>query len=123
LYRTGDFGKIVNGRVYYEGRQDMQVRLRCHNKTIILLVFTREIKFKLPFHFIFKVNNLKMNKPILFFLLFLQVKVRGQRMNLGEIEAALRSMEAEISEVVVLVTDRGEPRQAIVAFCQPSKSR
>jgi hypothetical protein len=42
---------------------------------------------------------------------------------LGEIEAALRSMEAEISEVVVLVTDRGEPRQAIVAFCQPSKSR
>jgi hypothetical protein len=43
-------------------------------------------------------------------------------MNLGEIEAAMRSMDAEISEVVVLVTDRGEPRQAIVAFCQPSKS-
>ena len=61
-----------------------------------------------------------MNEPIFFFLLFLQVKVRGQRMNLGEIEAAMRSMDAEISEVVVLVTDRGEPRQAIVAFCQPS---
>ena len=25
LYRTGDYGKVVNGRVYYEGRQDMQV--------------------------------------------------------------------------------------------------
>jgi non-ribosomal peptide synthetase component F len=26
LYQTGDFGRICNGRVYYEARQDMQVR-------------------------------------------------------------------------------------------------
>ena len=38
---------------------------------------------------------------------------------MGEIEAALRTMEDEIAEVVVLVAKRGEPQQAIVAFCQP----
>lgn len=27
LYRTGDFGRIINGRLIYEGRRDMQVKV------------------------------------------------------------------------------------------------
>ena len=49
------------------------------------------------------------------------MKVRGQRVNLGEIEAAMRLMEDVIADVVVLVVKRGEPQQAVVAFCRPSK--
>ncbi len=42
-------------------------------------------------------------------------------MNLGEIEAAMRLMEDTIADVVVLVVKRGEPQQAVVAFCRPSE--
>ena len=51
-----------------------------------------------------------------------QVKVRGQRVNLGEIEAAMRLMEDVIADVVVLVVKRGDPQQAVVAFCRACKS-
>ena len=50
-----------------------------------------------------------------------QVKVRGQRVNLGEIEATMRLMEDIIADVVVLVVKRGEPQQAVVAFCRHCK--
>ncbi|XP_064645226.1 beta-alanyl-bioamine nonribosomal peptide synthetase ebony-like [Lineus longissimus] len=30
LYKTGDYGKIVDGRIIYFGRQDMQVKIRGH---------------------------------------------------------------------------------------------
>ena len=38
---------------------------------------------------------------------------------MGEIEAAMRRMEDVIADVVVLVVKRGEPQQAVVAFCRP----
>jgi len=41
--------------------------------------------------------------------------------NLGEIEATMRLMEDTIADVVVLVVKRGEPQQAVVAFCRPSE--
>ena len=48
--------------------------------------------------------------------------MRGQRVNLAEVEAALRRMEDQISEAVVLVANKGEPQQQIVAFCRPNIS-
>jgi hypothetical protein len=59
LYRTGDFGRIVNGRVYYEGRQDMQVRRNKGQVSLSLQIFLK-----------FKVSILNMNEPIKFFVYF-----------------------------------------------------
>ena len=30
MFRTGDYGRLVNGQVYYEGRADSQVKIRGH---------------------------------------------------------------------------------------------
>ena len=30
MYRTGDFGRVVNGFLYYEGRADSQIKIRGH---------------------------------------------------------------------------------------------
>ncbi|XP_063607834.1 beta-alanyl-bioamine nonribosomal peptide synthetase ebony-like [Penaeus indicus] len=67
LYRTGDFGRVVGGKLFYEGRTDSQV------------------------------------------------KVRGHRVDLSEIEAALQKLE-EVDKVYILVYKPGEINQALVAF-------
>ena len=36
LYKTGDFGRIVNGRLIYEGRRDMQVKV---NGMMLLMLY------------------------------------------------------------------------------------
>ena len=30
MFRTGDFGRIVRGQLYYEGRSDSQIKVRGH---------------------------------------------------------------------------------------------
>lgn len=30
MFRTGDYGRIINNMVYYEGRADSQVKIRGH---------------------------------------------------------------------------------------------
>ena len=30
MYRTGDYGRIINGMLYYEGRADSQIKVRGH---------------------------------------------------------------------------------------------
>ncbi|XP_042893379.1 putative acyl-activating enzyme 19 [Penaeus japonicus] len=67
LYRTGDFGRVVDDKLVYEGRTDSQV------------------------------------------------KVRGHRVDLSEIEAALQKVE-EVDKVHILVYKPGEVNQALVAF-------
>lgn len=59
LYRTGDFGRVVGGKLFYEGRTDSQV------------------------------------------------KVRGHRVDLSEIEAVLQKLE-EVDKVYILVYKPGE---------------
>ena len=39
LYKTGDFAKIVDGRLYYEGRLDAQVSV-CGNFRLALVLIT-----------------------------------------------------------------------------------
>ncbi|CAH1788896.1 unnamed protein product [Owenia fusiformis] len=35
LYRTGDFARLVDGRIIYEGRQDMQVKIRGYRVNMV----------------------------------------------------------------------------------------
>lgn len=67
LYKTGDFGRIVNGRVIYEGRRD------------------------------------------------LQVKIRGQRVNIREIESVVQEC-AEVDRVIVLCHKFSDVSSVIVAY-------
>ena len=69
IYRTGDFGVLVNGLIYYEGRQDSQV------------------------------------------------KVRGQRVNLAEVEKVMvQTLRDYLRTVCVLVVKPRQQNQKIVAF-------
>ncbi|CAG0895335.1 unnamed protein product [Darwinula stevensoni] len=68
LYRTGDYGRIVDGRVIFEGRTDSQV------------------------------------------------KVRGHRVDLSEIEAALAKLGLAVSKATVLCYHPGDLDQDIIAF-------
>uniref|UniRef100_A0A0P5KZY5 Ss-alanyl conjugating enzyme n=2 Tax=Daphnia magna TaxID=35525 RepID=A0A0P5KZY5_9CRUS len=67
MYRTGDYGRIVNGQLYYEGRADSQI------------------------------------------------KVRGHRVDLTEINAAVLQLE-QVIKGVVLCYKPGQPEQEIIAF-------
>ncbi|XP_057376385.1 beta-alanyl-bioamine nonribosomal peptide synthetase ebony-like isoform X2 [Daphnia carinata] len=70
MFRTGDYGKIINGQLYYFGRADSQV------------------------------------------------KIRGHRVDLSEINAAIEGSKL-VSTCVVLSYKPGEPEQEIVAFVIP----
>ena len=39
MFRTGDFGSIVNNQLYYEGRLDSQIKVRGHRVNL------NEVKF------------------------------------------------------------------------------
>ncbi|XP_046647830.1 tyrocidine synthase 3-like isoform X2 [Daphnia pulicaria] len=67
MYRTGDYGRIVNGQLYYEGRADSQI------------------------------------------------KVRGHRIDLTEINAAVLQLD-QVIKGVVLCYKPGQPEQEIIAF-------
>ena len=67
MYRTGDFGRIVNGQLYYEGRADSQI------------------------------------------------KVRGHRVDLSEINAIVNQLE-QVTKGVVLCYKPGQPEQATTFF-------
>ena len=30
MFRTGDYGRMINGQIYYEGRADSQIKVRGH---------------------------------------------------------------------------------------------
>ncbi|KAI9561851.1 hypothetical protein GHT06_012813 [Daphnia sinensis] len=70
MFRTGDYGKIINNQLYYFGRADSQV------------------------------------------------KIRGHRVDLSEINAAIEGSKL-VSTCVVLSYKPGEPEQEIVAFVRP----
>ncbi|XP_045028498.1 tyrocidine synthase 3 [Daphnia magna] len=72
MFRTGDYGKIINGQLYYFGRADSQV------------------------------------------------KIRGHRVDLSEINAAIEGSKLA-STCVVLSYKAGEPEQEIVAFIIPGQ--
>ena len=73
LYRTGDYGKIVNNQLYYDGRTDSQV------------------------------------------------KVRGHRVNLTEINSILNELD-QVEKGVVLCWKPGHAEQEILAFVTSSQS-
>jgi len=73
LYRTGDYGKIVNNQLYYDGRTDSQV------------------------------------------------KVRGHRVNLTEINSILNELD-QVEKGVVLCWKPGQAEQEILAFVTSSQS-
>lgn len=71
MYRTGDYGRIVNGQLYYEGRADSQI------------------------------------------------KVRGHRIDLTEINAAVLQLD-QVIKGVVLCYKPGQPEQvSYYIYCQP----
>uniref|UniRef100_A0A0P6E9S3 Ss-alanyl conjugating enzyme n=1 Tax=Daphnia magna TaxID=35525 RepID=A0A0P6E9S3_9CRUS len=72
MFRTGDYGRIINGQLYYFGRADSQV------------------------------------------------KIRGHRVDLSEINAAIEWNKL-VSTCVVLSYKAGEPEQEIVAFIIPGQ--
>lgn len=63
MFRTGDYGRIAEGQLYYEGRADSQV------------------------------------------------KIRGHRVDLSEIHAAISRLDELVSICVVLSYRAGEPEQ------------
>ncbi len=67
LYRTGDFGRVLNGKLFYEGRADTQI------------------------------------------------KVRGHRVDISEVNAVLNKLD-QVEIGVVLCWRSGLPEQEIVAF-------
>lgn len=68
MFRTGDYGRIVKGQLYYEGRADSQI------------------------------------------------KIRGHRVDLSEINAAINRLDEMISTCVVLSYKAGEPEQVSIQF-------
>ena len=92
-YRTGDFGFMENGLIYYAGRQDSQVQQKGYLNTFFekwwLLVFG----------------------------LFFKVKIRGQRADLGEIEKKVMDcLKNQVEQAIVLAIHPKQPSQKIVAF-------
>ena len=43
LYKTGDFAKIVDGRLYYEGRLDAQVSVCGYFRLVFVLITLQDI--------------------------------------------------------------------------------
>lgn len=68
MFRTGDYGRIVNGQLYYEGRADSQV------------------------------------------------KIRGHRVDISEINAIINRLDDLVSTCVVLSYKAGEPEQVSQIF-------
>lgn len=66
MFRTGDYGRIAKGQLYYEGRADSQI------------------------------------------------KIRGHRVDLSEINAAINRLDDLISTCVVLSYKAGEPEQVSI---------
>ena len=90
VYKTGDFGFLRGGNLYFAGRDDSQVRKKEKNEDII--------------------NKISIANFLFCHLIIPKVKVRGHRVDLSEIERACKET-ARVEEVYAVCYKPGEVGQ------------